>query len=512
MSNFVDILSMRFRPDSKTDATNTLMRQALDLKTRADPARIAIALSLSDERQLPDVVDVDGEKGTELAGRTLFSADNWPLWLALFTQHANRTLTVHEVRDCACGHWARGISVLREIWESSDRNFGQFLDYLAENTGVVPTERIIAPFLKEASIGSAGRLGPVDLLVGTEKGGAGRDVNWTVNSPGHPPHIAVLGATNTGKTRLALRLAEEIQRQSNCIALFFDMGKGDIASNETLLSRLQPAVHKIPAHGAALPLDIFHIANRENQSEFQNVAAGFCNSVSLASRKLGDVQSNNLRKALRDLLSNRTPVTLNDLRDEVEAASDKESIVSAILDKICDYELFSPVESPGAFFSQSRIFDLHEAEGEIQRLTVFLLFDALNRYLKRLSDSSTDDDGNTQLRILIVVDEARKVLGFQHESLVEIVRLSRSKGGVVTFISQSPDDFVKEQTNFLENIGLTACFQTNAQPSAARKVFPGAKKALDLAALERGTCLVKIAGEQATKQIQHLQVWQQDGE
>ena len=69
---------------------------------------------------------------------------------------------------------------------------------------------------------------------------------------------------------------------------------------------------------------------------------------------------------------------------------------------------------------------------------------------------------------MLVIDEARDLLQRSQRSLVNIVRQSRSKGGVTIFMSQSPDDYDGSNEDFLTNVGLTVAFRTNAKPVPER--------------------------------------------
>lgn len=89
----------------------------------------------------------------------------------------------------------------------------------------------------------------------------------------------------------------------------------------------------------------------------------------------------------------------------------------------------------------------------------------------------------------MAVDEARVVLSYDHQSLIGLVRESRSKGGVVMFISQSPDDFDQKAENFFENIGLAVCFRTSARSGALNALLG---QTADLSGLKNGVCVTRL--------------------
>ena len=95
----------------------------------------------------------------------------------------------------------------------------------------------------------------------------------------------------------------------------------------------------------------------------------------------------------------------------------------------------------------------------------------------------------------LVVDEARTtVLQRSQNSLIEIVRQSRSKGGVAVFMSQNPEDFNTKNEDFLSNVGLAVTFNSKADSKALKGVMG---EAVDLGSLEPGHCFTRISSEEA---------------
>ena len=101
--------------------------------------------------------------------------------------------------------------------------------------------------------------------------------------------------------------------------------------------------------------------------------------------------------------------------------------------------------------------------------------------------------------IVAVVDEARRVLSYGQQSLIGLVRESRSKGMSVFLISQSPDDYDSVEDNFLENIGLGFCFRTNATSSRVLRAWLG--QSVDLASLPDGVAVTRLPGQPAVTRV-----------
>lgn len=153
--------------------------------------------------------------------------------------------------------------------------------------------------------------------------------------------------------------------------------------------------------------------------------------------------------------------------------------------------------SPAEFFGQSWILTFGGAPAESRRLSVFLLFDALHRYLQTLPESPMDSENHRAIRMAVAVDEARPLLDAKHDGLSKMVRLHRSHGLTVFMASQSPDDYAGQSDDYMEQIGLPICFKTNATSTAVlNNMF---KSKPNFASLESGTCLTVI--ENSTRKV-----------
>jgi DNA helicase HerA-like ATPase len=170
-----------------------------------------------------------------------------------------------------------------------------------------------------------------------------------------------------------------------------------------------------------------------------------------------------------------------------------------LFNDLTQWKLFAPQMKPAEFFGQSWVIDVHEATETAQRLVVFLMLDALYVYMKSLDDAPMDRQNHRALRLVLVVDEARRVLSYGQLSLISLVRDSRSKGASVFLISQSPDDFDTAEEGFLSQIGLTACFRSNTTSSKVLKACLG--QAVDLAGLPDGVAVTWLPGQPSVTRI-----------
>jgi len=206
-------------------------------------------------------------------------------------------------------------------------------------------------------------------------------------------------------------------------------------------------------------------------------------------------------EALKPLFSQRKNISMFDIKQAIEQYYEANNIkpdrVVTVPNELCQYKLFEPNLSPAEFFNQSWILTFGNAPTESRRLTLFLLFDALHRYLQTLSDSPLDAENHRAIRMAIAIDEAEPLLKMKHDGLRKMVRLHRSHGLTVMMASQSPDDYAGQSDDYMEQIGLPICFRTNATSTAVlNNMF---KSKPNFSALESNVCLTVI--ENTTRKV-----------
>ena len=83
---------------------------------------------------------------------------------------------------------------------------------------------------------------------------------------------------------------------------------------------------------------------------------------------------------------------------------------------------------------------------------------AYARRMAVMADSPVTD-GRRTIRTILVIDEAHNYLGQKNIFLQKIIREGRSKGVVVFFASQSPNDYQQDFFNFQELLEFAFVFQ-----------------------------------------------------
>ena len=503
-TEIADIPTATFATTRSADQSCAELSSKLGWRHRYVAARLAIARSLSLPSPPPPLTDEErDDMATALRGMQLFGeGSDLATWFALIAQRTgDGSMSRQAFRALVAAHWMRGAALLAKDWEHSGHDMGRFVSRLAElaefparvGSGDVPA----AP---EPTLATKGE---VRVAVGEVARDMRTDehVEFSLNSPGGSPHMAIMGGVGSGKTRTAVHMLKAIRRHANIPLLAFDF-KGDLA--EGLGSAYAAEILHPPKE--SIPLDVLHVGSNDDTA-VKTAAARIRDSIaSVKARRLGGVQSDALREAITATLRLGTtgaPVTLAGVAralaveyDERGRASDE---LTSTLNELTQFSLFSPQHSPAEFFSKSWIILLpQDSSEEMRRLIINLTLDALDRWLNGLPDAPTDDSGVRALRHITLLDEAHVILKTKLAALANLVRMSRSKGGVVLLASQSPDDFEGAEDGYLDNMGMTLAFTTQARPGPTRRIFGSG---YSLTGLNVGEALCRVRSEARTRRV-----------
>lgn len=517
VTNLRSVDSANFKTSKRADAVNDLLKAKLGLQHRYEPARLAIAHSLAMPEPAPQLsVDDADDSGKVIMGKTLFGDDESPVWVAMIVEKAGTPHpSVEDIQEQVRRHWHRGILLLQAEWESCagenpEGVYERFILFLAQRAGLPAHGLSSGAVAGEDGPEANGSRSAVPVTVrlgdpGTDER-TGLPATWLLNGKGSP-HVALMGGTGSGKTRLARSILGQIRTQTKVPCIIFDF-KGDLAGNPDFVNEVGATVIASPSK--PVPLDVLHIPDR-SAGEITNGAIRFRDSFVLIPKgRIGPVQSGELRDAAKTAFTKQgsgKPIEITTIRDELLALyatnSRKGNTLTETFHELTQWRLFDPRMSPADFFKRSWIIDVHAAQETAQRLIVFLVLDALYAYFKALPDSAMNKQGHRALRCVLVVDEARRVLSYGQPSLISLVRESRSKGMSVFLISQSPEDYDTAEEDFLDQIGLTVCFKANGSSPRVLKACLG--QTVDLAGLPDGVAVSRLPGQ---KTVSRIRAWE----
>ena len=505
--SLVEAAGANFRTDEESDALNTAFMGRLGMRKRYLPARLAISRSLA-VPALPDSLAEGHDPGKVIKGDTLFGTGTaLSVWLSLIVERSEeKEVDSRRLIALVGAHWRRGLQLLDKEWEQANGDVAQFVKRLVEVAELPASGG--EPY-RTISRGSSQTFssGQIDVPVGevSEEVGKKERVIWSLNKKGGSPHSAIMGGVGTGKTRTAVAMLGAIRERASVPLLAFDF-KGDLGTDASgggyQIDELFDARTLEPPR-TPIPLDALSLVSA-GEIDVAEAASRFRDSFSrLKGARLGDRQRTILHEAASRALATENPCELAHIRDELIGIYDAEEMkhdgaVSTMIE-LCRFPLFEPKIDPASFFQQSWLIKLPPNMDEDSRtIVVNLVLDALDHHLNSLIDAETSVDGSRRLRIVCLIDEAHRILGTKLPSLSNMIRMSRSKGGAIMLISQSPDDFSSEDDEFLSEMGLVVAFSTNAPPRHAARILG---KGTDLGALQTGQCYLKRRGDRVAKKV-----------
>ena len=498
-----ELSTSTFRTTRAADEICSELTAKLGWKHRYVAARIAVARSLSLQDPPGELKDNEADdmaislRGMQLFGEGAYAA----AWLALITQRCgDPSMTKRTFQGWVTRHWTRGARLLRQDWTEAGETMEGFVSRLAEHASFsgssdgpnVPPVEAAPTFAVEVQI-------PIGEVAQDVK--SGERVSFALNIAGGSPHMAIMGGVGSGKTRTAVYMLKELRRQCDVPLLAFDF-KGDLA--EQLAKDFSANVVSPP--DMAVPLNVLHVEDTDDTS-LKTSAARIRDSIaSIKLRRPSGVQSEALREsvhsALRVGLKGRKAELSNvaaALESEYANRGRKSDELTATLNELTQFPLFEPIHTPAEFFGQSWIVQLpQDGSAEMRRLIVNLTLDSLDRWINSQPDAPADEKGVRALRHVTMLDEAHVILSTKLPALGNLVRMSRSKGGTVMLISQSPDDFESAEDGYLDNMGMTLAFNTQAKPGPTKRIF-GESGAL--ASLQVGEAICRVRSEARTQKI-----------
>jgi DNA sulfur modification protein DndE len=500
-----DIQTIAFRISSDGDAKNTEMMKRLGLVHRYGPARLALSIAISKGKLPKSPLNSSGRviKGQQLFGE----AFDISCWMVLIkSQFPNQNLnTVREFQTFVNSLWEQGIYELDSIWDECGGKPNSFVNLLAENVGintsgtVSDTETISPKVIPENITYSANA---VALTIGgiSENARTGEKISWEINKDGNSPIMTFMGGMNSGKTHTAFQMLNQIKEQSDATFLIIDV-KGDLSEKAKNLGATE--INCLKEH---IPLDAFTPLERDENSLNLAALAFRDTFIQVPTTKMGNIQAINCLDATKLAMKRGGKVTLHDIKKEVdflyEEDGKKPDTLTSCLQELCMFDNFKPEMSLDEFFSKSWSIKINSCTDTQKRLIPFFLIDALWNWYNKSGDSKKSGKYRA-LKNVLVIDEARTVLQRSQNSLIEIVRQSRSKGGVAVFMSQNPEDFNTKNEDFLSNVGLAVAFNSKADARGLKGVMG---ESLDLGSLEAGYCFTRISS-QGTKPIK-VKVWE----
>lgn len=465
----------RLYTSSKSDE----ILSALRLETKLEKfilARMAFSLSLALDGK--NLITSSNISGGEMKRPTFVGPDEVFLKAMLSYVHnmpditeddfySNKSLIKNHI-DNGCDHLAR-------LFEESGHSSDLLLKKIME----------LVEFSGRKEIRGSG----LDIFIGKsilDK----KEINLEINNTRKHAnsHLAIMGKPGVGKTQLLIKILADIRIKSNYQTnfIFFDY-KGDVVDNQKFIDIAKVQPFRLLQGNQTLPINPFVLPNYEEQTI--NVSAREkAESFASINSKLGVVQKGALTEAIRAAYAKRAGSKLPypDFQDVLditlqmyEEDNKKDDSLIEVLRDLSDFDLFwkhgsenEPIEQ---LTNRTLLIDVH-AMPVLKELVGYLVIERLYKEMAAMPDSPVQD-GRRTIRTILVIDEAHNYLGQKNIFLERIIREGRSKGIVVFFASQSPNDYQQKFFNFQELLEFAYIFQCEGvSPSSVQDILGCSKK------------------------------------
>lgn len=470
----------RLYTSSEADEVLSALRFETKLE-KATLARIAFTLSVvKDGKNVPQSASFSGG---ELKRPTFIGEDE--VFIRTLVAHT------HGIRDMSEDAFYSNRSLLKNHIDSGAALLGQMFLECGKNA-----EALLRRLVSEVEFsGRREGLGRgLDIFLGRtqlQKAEVTMEMNNTAKHANS--HLAIMGKPGVGKTQFLLKILADIRAQSSFQTnfIYFDY-KGDVQDNARFLEVAKVQPYRLLQGGQNLPINPFVLSAYDEQTVMLS-AREKAESFASINNKLGVVQKGALTEAIRAAYAKRagSAAPFPDFHDVLEFATlmyeedkKKDDSLIEVLRDLADFDLFwrhgadsPPIER---LANRTMLIDVH-AMPVLKELVAYLVIERLYKEMAVMPDSPVTD-GRRMIRTILVIDEAHNYLGQKNIFLQRIIREGRSKGVVVFFASQSPNDYQQDFFNFQELLEFAFVFQCDGVTARSVKDILGctAKTAKDL--------------------------------
>jgi len=441
---------------------------ALRFETKIEKAvlaRIAFAYSLLEAGK--DVPVSHNFSGGEMKRPTFVGSDETFLRTLIAYLHNTSYLSEDEFfsnKSIVKNHIDHGCSLLEALYIECGRNVDMLIKRLVEKVEFGGRKELRGRGL-DVFIGKT-LLQKNDIIMELN------NTNIHANS-----HLAIMGKPGVGKTQFLLKILADIRAQSNYQTnfIYFDY-KGDVVDNEKFLEVAKVQSYKL-LNGNSLPVNPFILSSYDEQT-INLSAREKAESFASINSKLGVVQKGALTEAIHAAYAKRSGSTLPypDFQDVLEIAvlmyeeqNRRDDSLIEVLRDLAHFDLFwkhgDEIQPIDRLTNRTLLIDVHTMP-VLKELVAYLVIERLYKEMALLPDSPVEE-GRRTIRTILVIDEAHNYLGQKNIFLQRIIREGRSKGIVVFFASQSPNDYQQKFFNFQELLEFAYIFQCEGVSSGS---------------------------------------------
>ncbi|MCP4458033.1 MAG: DndE family protein [Cytophagales bacterium] len=433
-------------------------------------SRIAFAYSIAQNSKLDLTSDYHDAKGKEYKDDVLFGRYK-DYYVALVCQHYKIHKTDSNVGKYLKIHIDDGLNRINKIFEdnphytafdflsaeleggiesleSADISFEPII-YDEKTRHLKVKEKAVYQDLIEIEVGKTlEEVEPIKFRI--------NDINIHNNQ-----HIAVAGASGTGKTQFALEFLRQMNEAAKGIVNFVYLDFKGLKGDD--LKYLKPFFEKtnttyIDCPQKPFPLNPLSFIDKDNETnkkmgvaKFVDIIASFAN---IGKNKEQSLREGTLAAFDCHMKDGKFP-SMKEIYDFViEIEGEKSSTLKNILFSLSDYTIFETEVDPlNTFLDRNYYFSLSgDLPSEIRFTATFLIINYIYNTFMNMANTPVEND-KIGMRYVFLIDEAHNVIKNKKAQglLDKILREIRSKGVSVFLLSQGIEEFNQPDIDFSSN-------------------------------------------------------------
>ncbi|KYG81660.1 DNA sulfur modification protein DndE [Roseivirga ehrenbergii] len=448
----------------------TSLSNKLSLASENVISRIAFSYSIAQNITLNLDKDFTDSKGKEYKDDVLFGRYK-DFYVALTCQHYNLHKSDPNIGKYIKMHIDDGLQRINTIFEENP-HFTAF-DFLSaelekgiealESSDVSFEPIIYGEGSKHLKVkDKAAYQDLIEIIVGQTLDEA-EPIKFKINDVNihNNQHIAVAGASGTGKTQFALEFLRQMNEASkglvNFVYLDFKGLKGDD------LNYLKPFFDStnttyIDCPQKPFPLNPLSFIDKDNDTNKKMGVGKFVDIIS-SFANIGKNKEQSLREATLAAFDSHVKdgkyPSMKEIFDfAMEIEGDKQSTLRNILFTLSDYTIFETEVDPlNTFLDKNYYFSLSgDLPSEIRFTATFLIINYIYNTFMNMANTPVED-GKVGMRYVFLIDEAHNVFNNKKAQglLDKILREIRSKGVSVFLLSQGIEEFNQPDIDFSSN-------------------------------------------------------------
>lgn len=477
-------------------------------------ARIALTFSLaSGKRFAVSEFNVYDSQGKEYKDHILFDPKHKDIYIALICQCYGINKSNENITKYVKLHIDHGLELLDVLFENN-KDYG-FIEFLIEHldkginaiddapVSLDPVDNFSQNIVKSIFTGE------IPIEIGKELG-SGNPIVYSFNDTRkyNNQHIAIAGASGTGKTQFALEFLRQmsVKTQGQVNFLFLDfkgIKKQDLENLKDFFTETQTSFIEAPDAPFPLnPLTFIDNINEKNKlvgiNKFVDIIAKYSN--------IGKKQQQLLKDATKESFIDK-PIgvypSLEDIYDIIlEKMGDKRDTLTELMERLSEYELFDKSSnSQGTFLNKNYYLSLSgELDNTVRFTSVFLIINYIFNVFTNMGGSPVENSYRG-MRYVLLIDEAHDL--FREKKSLEILevllRKIRSYGVSIVLLSQGISEYNQNGFDFSQECETSFLLKINdiGNTKAISKFMglsdnEGAKAARSLENIQKGQAITNI--------------------